>query len=214
MIIEKAIQQAAYIQDAELTDRILTGEKKLFEIIIRRYNQRLYRIGMSILNNDADAEDAMQTTYIKAYEHLAAFEKNSSIGTWITRIMINECLAQKNKKQQHKNKIPQLENNTAMITPANSLANKELNFVLETAISRLPEKYRVVFVLREIEEMSVRETGVALNIEEANVKVRLNRAKTMLKNNLNSYVKDNVYAFHLTRCDAMVNSVMKYLKIA
>jgi RNA polymerase sigma factor (sigma-70 family) len=174
----------------------------------------LYRIGISILNNDADAEDAMQTTYIKVYEHLAAFEKKSSIGTWITRIMINECLAQKNKKQQQINKIPLLENNTAMTTPAHTLVNKELNSILENAISQLPEKYRVVFVLREIEEMSVRETGLTPNIEEANAKVRLKRAKTMLKNNLTSSIKGNVYAFHLTRCDAMGNAVMKYLKIA
>jgi RNA polymerase sigma factor (sigma-70 family) len=212
--MEYTIDQSVYLSDAELVEGILGGEKKLFERIIRKYNQRLFRIGMSILNSDADVEDAMQITYIKAYEHLATFENNSSIGTWITRIMINECLAQKNKNQRYSNKLPQFENKNSMATPAHALINKELNEILQNAIAQLPEKYRLVFVLREIDEMSVRDTGAALNIEEANVKVRLNRAKSMLRTTLNRYLKENVFAFHLSRCDAMVEKVMERLQIS
>ncbi len=101
-----------------------------------------------------------------------------------------------------------------MSTPANILVNKELNGALENAIGQLPEKYRLVFILREIEQMSIKETCEALDIEEANVKVRLNRAKTMLKEHLNEYMKDHVYAFHLSRCDRMVHNVFASLKIS
>lgn len=211
--MEQLIQKTVLIPDAQLISSILAGEKRLFEVVIRRYNQRLFRIGMSVLNNDAAVEDAMQNAYIKAYEHLHTFQNRSSFSTWLTRIMLNECLMQKKKNERSKNTTQQPENTMTMNTPAHLLINKELGIVLENAIAQLPEKYRLVFVLREVEEMSVKETGEALNIEETNVKVRLNRAKTMLKNNLSGYIKDNVYAFHLTRCDVIVNNVMSYLKI-
>jgi RNA polymerase sigma-70 factor (ECF subfamily) len=199
--------------DEELIARILAGEKRLFELLIRKYNQRLYRIGMSILENEAEAEDAMQTAYINAYEHLSGFEQRSSFGTWLTRIMLNQCYEQKRKsKQVLVNLEP--DNFVTMNTAVNELANKELSGALQQAVAKLPEKYRLVFVLREIEDLSVRETSAALNIEESNVKVRLNRAKTMLRENLNSYMKDYVYSFHLTKCDRIVNNVLNRLGIA
>lgn len=196
------------VPDEELISRILKGEKSLFEILIRKYNQRLYRVGMSILSDDMETEDAMQTTYIKAYEHLKDFEQRSSFITWLTRIMLNQCYEQKRKAELNKNGVRELFNEMHMKTPANILANKELGAALEHAITLLPEKYRIVFVLREIENMSVRETSEALHIEEPNVKVRLNRAKTMLRDNLQSYMKDSVYSFHLVKCDRIVNYVM------
>ena len=93
-----SVLQTEDIPDTVLVQNILGGEKRLFENIIRRYNKRLYRLGMSILDDDMEVEDAMQVSYVKAYEHLAGFEHRSSIGTWLTKIMLNECLAQKNKK--------------------------------------------------------------------------------------------------------------------
>ncbi len=212
--MDKTIEQQSQIADTELVSRILAGETRLFERIIRRYNQRLYRIGMAILEDDTEAEDAMQVTYIKTYGHLAQFEKRSAFNTWITRIMLNECLARKKKKSIFMPvNITQPENSQAITTPASMLINKELNAVLENAVSQLPEKYRLVFVLREIEELSIKETGETLGIEASNVKVRLNRAKTILRDQLSGYMKGNVYAFHLTRCDAMVKRVMGSLKI-
>jgi RNA polymerase sigma-70 factor (ECF subfamily) len=202
------------VPDQELIERIQGGEKRFFEVLIRKYNQRLYRIGMSILANDMETEDAMQAAYINAYEHLSGFEQRSSFGTWLTRIMINQCLEQKRKKKQAPVNFEQTDNVISMTTPLNELVNKELSHVLENAITQLPEKYRLVFVLREIEDMSVRETSATLQIEESNVKVRLNRAKTMLRENLNGYMKDRVYSFHLTRCDRIVNHVMNHLGIA
>jgi RNA polymerase sigma factor (sigma-70 family) len=180
---------------------------------MRCYNQRLYRIGMSILNNEQEAEDAMQTAYINAYEHLSSFEERSSLGTWLTRIMLNECLAQKKKKLKlSMNLKKQTGNEINRITPAHVLANKELSSVLENAVNRLPEKYRLVFVLREIEGMSVRQTSETLSIEESNVKARLSRAKTMLRESLEGFMKENVYNFHLSRCDRLVAQVLSRIK--
>lgn len=212
--MEQTIIQAEQTPDAELIKRILAGEKRLFEQIIRKYNQRLFRVGMSILNDDMEAEEAMQTAYINAYEHLDRFENRSSFETWLIRIMLNECLAIKKKQQRFSTEADkQLEKMKTMASPDNILMNKELSGILENAISQLPEKYRLVFVLREVERMSVKETGEALNIEEPNVKVRLNRAKTMLRDHLNGYIQDNVYSFHLTRCDRIVKNVFARLNI-
>lgn len=207
---DQAHSTAAPVSDAELISRILGGEKQLFELLIRKYNQRLYRIGMSVLENEAETEDAMQTAYINAYMHLPGFEQRASFATWLTRIMINQCYEQK-RNSKPVSPFEQTDNFIHMKTPANELTNKELGNVLQQAIAQLPEKYRLVFVLREIEDMSVRETSAILNIEEPNVKVRLNRAKTMLRENLEIYVKDSVYSFHLSRCDRMVNMVMQHI---
>ena len=106
-----------------------------------------------------------------------------------------------------------LENKSSMKTPAHILMNKELNDVLENAIAHLPEKYRIIFIMREVEELSVKETGEALSLEESNVKVRLNRAKNMLRQDLNGYLKEHVYSFHLSRCDVIVNNVFNRLSI-
>jgi len=206
--------QTEGLNDSVLIQKILNGEQNLYEQIIRRYNQRLYRVGMSILKNAAEVEDAMQVCYIKAYEHLVSFEQRSSFGTWLTRIMLNECLAQKNKKNRRK----EMRGNEDLhfmdsTTPVNLLMNKELSAVLETAIAGLPEKYRMVFILREIENMSVKQTSEVLSLQETNIKVRLNRAKTMLRENLDTYMKENIYSFHLSRCNHMVEEVFRALQI-
>ncbi|HTN07893.1 RNA polymerase sigma factor [Agriterribacter sp.] len=198
------------LSDTELVSRVLSGEKHLFEWIMRRYNQRLFRAGISILGDDMEVEDAMQNAYIKAYQHLDKFEYRASLSTWLIKILINECLAQKNKKAHLKSVNIEChpENMGSMKTPSNILMNKEMGIALETAIAHLPEKYRLVFVLREIEGLPVKETGDILGIEEANVKVRLNRAKAMLRQSLSNDMKEHVYTFHLTRCDRLVNHVL------
>jgi RNA polymerase sigma-70 factor (ECF subfamily) len=214
MNIETEKPAIAGVPDSILISRILAGEKKLFEQIIRRYNQRIFRIGMSVLGNEAETEDAMQNTYINAYQHLAAFEGRSSFATWITRIMLNECLGQKKKKQRYPAAMDNdLLNSVSMATPEYLYKNKELSGILEDVITRLPEKYRLVFILREVEEISVRDVSDLLNIGETNVKVRLNRAKIMLREKLNGYIKGSVYNYHLSRCDRMVNQVMNRLDI-
>lgn len=200
------------IPDLDLIDLVLKGEKRYFEHIIRRYNQRLFRVGMSILYDDSEVEDAMQNAYISAFLHLGTFQSRSSFSTWLTRIMLNECLEQK-RKNQLKSKIGDSIRATQIKMPDSELMNKELNTILEKTIAGLPEKYRLVFMLREIEDLSVRETSETLSIEEVNVKVRLNRAKVMLRKSLDGYVKEHAYHFHLTRCDRIVLNVMDRLSV-
>jgi len=202
------------LPDSELIARILQGEKNLYALIVRRYNQRLYRVGMGILDDDAEAEDAMQVAYINAWENLGKFKFKSSFSTWLTRIMINESLL-RTKKRKHflemkEDTINQYEQSISPQNVISKLINADLRKKLEEAIQKLPEKYRTVFILREIENLSVSETKACLAISDINVKVRLNRAKTMLRNALSDlYKSEDVFEFHLSRCDRMVENVMR-----
>ena len=201
------------IEDNDVIKRILEGEKNLYALIVRKYNQRLYRVGISILNNEAEVEDVMQASYIKAYENLEKFKFRSGFSTWITKILVNECLQRlkKRKLSAKKNKVlyeadphpiePQ--------TPLMKVLNAELKAILETSIRQLPEKYRTVFVMREMEHMSVAETMECLGLSEANVKVRLNRARVMLREILRAYLgSEEILQLYIYNCDNMVDKVM------
>lgn len=206
MIYQEPIQLRE-ISDETLIINVLSGDKPAFEYLIRRYNQRLFRIGMSMLGNESDVEDAMQSAYINAWLNLGRFRGESAFGTWLTRIMLNQCLEQQRKNRLMKSTILQSDNAMNTRTPGSELANKELSSLLENAMSRLPEKYRLVFVLREVEDLSVKATSEVLEIGVSNVKTRLNRAKAMLREDLKGYMKENVYAFDLKRCDRIVAGV-------
>jgi RNA polymerase sigma factor (sigma-70 family) len=203
--------------ESRIISQILAGEKKLFELLMRRHNASLFRIGMSIINNDADVEDIMQTAYINAYEHLCDFKHKSAFGTWLKRILINECLLQLKRKKRTVN-LDLIQMTEAKESPMDKVINKELGNALENALLHVPEKYRTVFVLREMENMSISETSEILNLTETNTKVRLNRAKTMLKEEINNYYKgyhgESVFPFHLSRCDRIVQLVFQRLNIS
>jgi RNA polymerase sigma factor (sigma-70 family) len=211
---------AETISDTEIIGRILEGEKNLYAVIVRRYNQRLYKVGMSIINDDAEVEDVMQVTYIKAYENLGKFAFRSAFSTWLTKILINESLLR--LKQRKKSVLINDETMQKEVherstidiqTPFMKILNVELRAILEKAVLNLPEKYRTVFVMREIENMNVAETKECLDISEANVKVRLNRAKSLLRNALSGYYKnEDILHFHLTRCDRMVGEIMRQIE--
>lgn len=200
--------------DEEIIKRVLGGETHLYELLMRKYNLRIYRISMAIVNDDMEAEDIMQTAYLNAYLQLPGFKNKSSFGTWLTRIVINESLLHKKKiqkREQIKEEIkPEREHKE---TPLNNLMNKELKTILESAVSKLPEKYRLVFVMREIQELSTNETMEILNLGESNIKIRLSRAKEMLRQELSSQYKSaELFEFHLRRCDKIVGSVMNKIR--
>lgn len=201
------------LPDEEIIERVLYGEKHLYEGIMRKYNQRLYRIGMSIINDSTEVEDIMQTTYLKAFEHLGDFRYQAGFLTWLTRILINESLRFKQKKER----MLKLDDTAyskviSSDSPLQNIMNKELKDILESALAQLPEKYRIVFVMREVENMSIAETMKCLDLSESNVKVRLNRAKEMLRASLSGYYKtEELYDFHLTRCDRVVQKVLSVL---
>jgi RNA polymerase sigma factor (sigma-70 family) len=202
--------------DHEIITRILQGEKNLYALIVRRYNQRLYRVAMSIINDDAEVEDIMQVAYINAWENLEKFAFKASFSTWLTRILINESLLRLKKRGKSINmnddtldKEIYQQHTIEVQTPVTKMLNSELKFALEEAIRRLPEKYRIVFIMREIEDMNVAETRECLDISEVNVKVRLNRAKALLKETLRAfYKKEDILHFHLSRCDRVIEKVM------
>jgi len=204
------------LSDEEIVNKILCGETALFEVLMRKYNERLYRISLSIVNDGDAAEDIMQTAYINAYRQLANFEGRSSFGTWLTRILINESLLYKKREQR----TQQLVMETTFTdehdeTPLSGLLNKELKDILEKAVARLPEKYRVVFVMREVQGMSTDETMEALDLGESNVKMRLIRAKEMLRESLqNLWNPRDIYEFNLVRCDRIVDNVMGQINAA
>jgi len=208
------VSTSEILNDDEIITRILHGEKDLYSLIVRRYNQRLYRVGMSIINDDAEVEDAMQVANINAYENLGKFAFKSSFPTWLTRILINECLLRLRKRKKSismndENIENVMKQNKELHTPVSATVNSELRSILNDAIGKLPEIYRSVFVMREIENMNIAETKECLNISEVNVKVRLNRAKALLRDILSAqYSKEDILHFHLSRCDRMVEKVM------
>jgi len=216
---QEGIFEPTATPDDELITRILQGEKNLYAIIVRRYNQRLYKVGISILNDETEVEDAMQVAYINAYEHLGKFAFKASFSTWLTRILINECLLRLKKRgntitmndDNMENELPYRQAGETQ-TPATKVLNSELKTILDDAIRKLPEIYRTVFVMREIENMNVAETQECLSISEVNVKVRLNRAKAMLRDLLSNYYrKEDILHFHLSRCERMVDKVMSQI---
>jgi RNA polymerase sigma-70 factor (ECF subfamily) len=211
--LETQIQQYS---DLEIIAKINEGEVKLYEILIRRYNPFLYKIGRSYRYNHQDTEDLMQDAYVNAFFNLKKFENRSSFKTWFTRIMLNLCY-QKKQKLSYKNEIvgDDIQNEKSKILFHQSsnnekiAVNKELGHVLENAIHQIPEDYRIVFTLRELNGLSVAQTAEALDISESNVKVRMNRAKGMLQKEIKKmYSPEEIFEFNLIYCDAMVDKVM------
>lgn len=211
-------QTLGTLTDSEVISRILGGETSFYELIVRRYDSYLYKIGRSYGFNHADTEDLMQETYVNAYVHLKGFENRSSFKTWLVKIMLNQCYHKKQKLSMRNEVSSQSnieEKSVPMFSNSNtntgkSVVNSELKHVLEEAVRKIPEDYRMVFALRELNGMNVNETAEALHITESNVKVRLNRAKAMLRNEIQKvYSPDEIFEFNLIYCAAMVERVMK-----
>jgi RNA polymerase sigma factor (sigma-70 family) len=206
------------LQDAEVIERVLNDEVPLYEIVIRRYNPYLYKIGRSYGYSHHDVEDLMQETFIKAYQNLAKLENKRFFKTWLTRIMINECYTKQQRAAFKKEMIagtflpdktiPMFTNNDRTNTER-AVGNKELNNIIEKAIRNIPVDYRMVFCLREMNGMSTNETSKALQITETNVKARLNRAKAMLRKEIEKmYTPEEIFQFNLVYCDKIVLDVM------
>jgi RNA polymerase sigma factor (sigma-70 family) len=213
------IKQFEALHETDLIQRIKKGETELFEIIIRRTNPYLYKIGRSYGYNHHDVEDLMQESFVSAFVNLEKFEGRSSFKTWITRIMLNQCY-RKAHKQSFQNEKPKDISGEENIVPQfqdqspfdinKNIMNKELRHAVETALGDIPVDYRLVFSLRELNGMNTAETAEALNISEANVKTRLSRAKLMLRRSVEKmYAAEDIFEFNLIYCDSMVNKVMK-----
>ncbi len=207
--------------DESLVPRILAGESALFERIMRRHNQRLFRAARAILNDDAEAEDVMQETYMRAFAHLGQFRGEAQLGTWLVRIAVHEALARVRKRRRLAPLPPDddvealpMPDRPTPIDPEREANNAELRRLLEGAIDDLPETYRTVFVLREVEGLSTAATAECLGVSEEVVKTRLLRARLRLRDGLYARagaVASDAFTFGAERCDRIVAAVLPRL---
>jgi RNA polymerase sigma-70 factor (ECF subfamily) len=205
----------AGIPDAEVVRRVLGGEPALFEVLMRRYNQRVYRAVRSVQRDERECEDAMQQAWLNAYAHLGQFQGTAAFSTWLTRIALNEALARARPKSRLASIEELPEEGHAMASPAQDpegrAADRELGRMVEEALDELPDHYRTVFMLREIEGMSTADTALALAVSEEAVKVRLHRARLALRDRLYARAGSagrSAFTFLGPRCDRMVANVL------
>lgn len=210
-------QKTELTEDA-IIEKILEGDIQLFEILMRRYNELLFRTLRSYLFVESDVEDTMQDTYIKAFEKLYQFKNESMFSTWLIRIGINEALQRKRKSPKYKTIALQQDDNFLQIADQNTMnperntIYKESSSFMEKAIDTLPEKYKIVYMLREVEGLDISEISKCLNLSNTNVKVRLHRSRTMLREsilNLTDY--SNIFEFGNSKCDRIVSNVMDHI---
>jgi RNA polymerase sigma-70 factor, ECF subfamily len=190
---------------------------------MRRHNQRVYRAIRSILRDDSESEDVMQEAYVRAYEHLSQFEGRAQFSTWLTRIAVNEAIKRSTARgkldpldeeryEGEDGTMPAFQSN--LPTPEANASRNELKGLLEEAILALPQMYRAVIVLRDIEEMNTAETAEVLSLTETNVKVRLHRAHELLRGELFTRAgasSTQAFGFHAIRCDRVVRAVFETL---
>jgi RNA polymerase sigma-70 factor, ECF subfamily len=211
------------LSDEEVVTRVLAGETGMFEIIMRRHNQRLYRVARAILRNDGEAEDVMQDAYVRAYEHLDQFAGRAKFATWLTRIAVHEALA----RQLRGNRYQELETMSeregdpmdrfASLAPdpEQQASNSEVRRLREEAVEKLPDAYRTIFILRDVEDVSTTDAAEVLEITQDNVKVRLHRARALLRKSLYARAGMEIkeaFNFHAVRCDRVVKNVFERIQ--
>ncbi len=210
---------SAAIPDEKVIEQVRAGQAAWFEILMRRHNQRIYRIARAILGNDTEAEDVMQETYVRAYLHLDQFAGRAKFSTWLTKIAVHEALRRARQAGRLESLDAETDSEAAMkrepVSTTRSaeeqLFGNQMKALLEASIDRLPPAYRSVFVMREIEELSTAETAEALDVTEEVVKTRLHRARAMLQTDLYARVGTSTpaaFEFHLSRCDRVVEQTM------
>ena len=195
--------------------------------IIQRHNRRLYHIARGILRDDGEAEDAVQETYLKAFSHLEEFRGEADIGTWLCRIVMNEALGRLRRRRPTvdwntmdeigtPSEILRLASSTSGTDPERAAAQRQIQQLLEHAIDRLPQDFRMVLVARVVEEMSVEETAALLDIRPETVKTRLHRARRLLRTAIESRVGPvltSVFPFEDPRCERIADGVIRGLKL-
>lgn len=212
----------AELSDEEIVARVMAGETALFETLMRRYNQRLYRVARSIVRDESEAEDVMQQAYVNAYSHLPQFAGRAKFSTWLTRIAVHEALGRARRRARLKRiDAPpgESEDDSRVLRddrpdPERQAHSAQLRQLLEAAIDALPERYRSVFVLRDAEGLPTLEAAECLEISEEAVRTRLHRARALLRRHLYEsagLTGGSAFAFHLSRCDRVVAAVFSQL---
>jgi RNA polymerase sigma-70 factor, ECF subfamily len=207
------------LTDDDIVARVAAGQTALFELLMRRHNERVYRAVRAIVRDEGEAEDVMQQAYVNAYAHLRQYAARSSFATWLTRIAVNEALARVRRQKRYisvepEDEIPdgaEINSGGSSTSPEMQAYGGELRAILEAAVDRLPDGAREVFVLREVQGLTTAETADVLSIREDAVKTRLSRAKDALRRDLVQQVGSvgpTAFPFHRTRCDRVVAAVL------
>ncbi|MEQ1522516.1 MAG: RNA polymerase sigma factor [Aestuariivirga sp.] len=221
----RAIDGTAAREDIELARRALAREGDAFRTIMKKHNQRLYRIARGVVRNDSEAEDIVQEAYVRAFAHLNSFRGDSTLATWLSRIVINEALGRLRKKRAQKvvaisggqtleGQIIQFPNNDSNTDPERNMAQRQILQIVEKATDALPDVYRTVFIARVIEGLSIDETAEMLGIRPETVKTRLHRARTLVRKQLDEQIGPmmlEAFPFAGRRCERLTNTVVKRL---
>jgi RNA polymerase sigma factor (sigma-70 family) len=212
--------------DAALARLVQGGDREAFRHVMKRCNQRLFRVARAVVHSDAEAEDVVQEAYVDAYEKIGSFRGDAALLTWLTRIVLNEAYGR--LRNRHANvDVSQIEAvqmdpgnviafpSAASVDPAAALARDQVRRLLEQAIDALPEPFRVVYILREIEECSVEDTALALDLKPETVKTRLFRARRQLRDALHDQLASTLgdaFPFLGARCDRITDAVMRRIE--
>lgn len=221
----QSLPQTAASQDALLVRGAMDRNEAAIRAIMQQNNRRLFRVARGILRNDAEAEDVVQETYVRAFTRLESFRGESSFATWLTRIAMNEALGRARRQRPHvelsdlksgvlEAQIIQFPQSSNPSDPEKTMAQREIQNVVERAVDELPEAFRVVFITRVIEGMSVEETAELLQLKSETVKTRLHRARTLLRNNVEKQIGPVVmeaFPFAGRRCERLTQTVLQRL---
>ncbi|HVJ76904.1 MAG TPA: RNA polymerase sigma factor [Hyphomicrobium sp.] len=226
-MLQSQLNNAAKPAEADLIRKAVAGDEMAVRAIIRAHNRRLYRVARSIVRDDSEAEDVLQEAYLHAFSALADFRGQSSLSTWLTRIVFNEALQRRRRRvdlpteqtglqqKMQSQVIPFPYVGNRAVDPESMTVQREVISLIEHAIDELPEDFRTVLVARAIEDMSIEETAELLGIKPETVKTRLHRARRLLKEDLADYFgsfMDDVFPFDGARCDRVTNAVIERLK--
>ena len=221
MTSDSAIRAAPAEDELTLARRVASGDRAAFEIIMRRYNRRLYRLARASLRDDSEAKDVLQEAYLNAYRGIGSFRGEATLSTWLSRLVLNECSVRQRRSARRRDIIPLVSSDTNRTetervadvaeAPDRAAARIQLRAILESKLGELPEALRVVFVLRSVEELSVAEAAQTLGIAEETVRVRHFRAKGMLREALAREIdlaETDLFEFGGAHCDGVVASVL------
>jgi RNA polymerase sigma-70 factor (ECF subfamily) len=216
-------------EDRALAALVAAGNRLAFEQMMRRYNRRLYRLARATLRDDADAEDAVQDAYLAAYRKIGKYRGDAALATWLSRLVLNECLGRQ-RRQRRRDKIAPMVgmvdtsaggeveqdvmDTRSSVSPDKAAMRAEIRALIERRVDALPEPFRLVFVLRCVEELSVEETAQCLGIPEATVSSRHFRARGLLRESLAKDIdlaERDVFSFAGKRCDRIVATVLARL---
>jgi RNA polymerase sigma-70 factor, ECF subfamily len=212
------------VVDAELVRLARKGSASALRLIVRRHNQQLYRVARAIVRNDTEAEDVLQEAYLSAFRHLAQFRADASLATWLTRIVVNKATDRRQRADMmlpldaldkfERPDVTVTPDLAAELDPERTAARSQIRALLERAIDNLPEPFRMVFVMRMVEQLDTKETASALGLREETVKTRLHRAKALMREQLQPTLASaltDTFPFQDPRCAAFTDGLLARL---